>query len=313
MGGILKAVGGGNSHACNSLEDYLNQEEKVQNDERIGINCDPESFNDDFRLERAKHLIDKDARAYLHYVVSYRDTDGLTNKEILEQAKKLVEGIEKFKGHQIAIICHSDREHHPHTHIVVNAVNSETGKKLAFNKKDLEKAKELLIELDKELGIEQELKIREGYRSQSMKSYKALEKGELGDKNIWKVAIKNAVLESMEKAKSKDEFIKSLELKGYSVEWADNRKHIVVSDSEGNKRRLSNIEKEYPALEGKLTKEGLEKRFSLNAIKENGVSLEELKAQYKVKSLKDLEQEKANSWKKEIEKTKTINRGGMEL
>lgn len=231
----------------------------------------------------------------------------------MEQAKKLVEGIEKFKGHQIAIICHSDREHHPHTHIVVNAVNSETGKKLAFNKKDLEKAKELLIELDKELGIEQELKIREGYRSQSMKSYKALEKGELGDKNIWKVAIKNAVLESMEKAKSKDEFIKSLELKGYSVEWADNRKHIVVSDSEGNKRRLSNIEKEYPALEGKLTKEGLEKRFSLNAIKENGVSLEELKAQYKVKSLKDLEQEKANSWKKEIEKTKTINRGGMEL
>lgn len=313
MGGILKAVGGGNSHACNSLEDYLNQEEKVQNDERIGINCDPESFNDDFRLERAKHLIDKDARAYLHYVVSYRDTDGLTNKEILEQAKKLVEGIEKFKGHQIAIICHSDREHHPHTHVVVNAVNSETGKKLAFNKKDLEKAKELLIELDKELGIEQELKIREGYRSQSMKSYKALEKGELGDKNIWKVAIKNAVLESMEKAKSKDEFIKSLELKGYSVEWSDNRKHIVVLDSEGNKRRLSNIEKEYPALEGKLTKEGLEKRFSLNAIKENGVSLEELKAQYKVKSLKDLEQEKANSWKKEIKKTKTINRGGMEL
>lgn len=313
MGGILKAVGGGNSHACNSLEDYLNQEEKVQNDERIGINCDPESFNDDFRLERAKHLIDKDARAYLHYVVSYRDTDGLTNKEILEQAKKLVEGIEKFKGHQIAIICHSDREHHPHTHVVVNAVNSETGKKLAFNKKDLEKAKELLIELDKELGIEQELKIREGYRSQSMKSYKALEKGELGDKNIWKVAIKNAVLESMEKAKSKDEFIKSLELKGYSVEWSDNRKHILVSDSEGNKRRLSNIEKEYPALEGKLTKEGLEKRFSLNAIKENGVSLEELKAQYKVKSLKDLEQEKANSWKKEIKKTKTINRGGMEL
>ena len=285
----------------------------MQNDERIGINCDPESFNDDFRLERAKHLIDKDARAYLHYVVSYRDTDGLTNKEILEQTKKLVEGIEKFKGHQIAIICHSDREHHPHTHVVVNAVNSETGKKLAFNKKDLEKAKELLIELDKELGIEQELKIREGYRSQSMKSYKALEKGELGDKNIWKVAIKNAVLESMEKAKSKDEFIKSLELKGYSVEWSDNRKHIVVSDSEGNKRRLSNIEKEYPALEGKLTKEGLEKRFSLNAIKENGVSLEELKAQYKVKSLKDLEQEKASSWKKEIKKTKTINRGGMEL
>ena len=309
MGGILKAIGGGNSHACNSLENYLNQEEKVQNDERIGINCDPESFNDDFRLERAKYLIDKDARAYLHYVVSYRDTDGLTNREILEQTKKLVEGIEKFKGHQIAIICHSDREHHPHVHVVVNAVNSETGKKLAFHKKDLEKAKELLVELDRELGIEQELKIREGYRSQSMKSYKTLEKGELGDKNIWKVAIKNAVLESVEKVKSKDEFIKSLELKGYSVDWVDNRKHIVVIDQEGNKRRLSNIEKEYPALEEKLTKEGLEKRFCLNAIKENEVYLEQLKAQYKVKSLKELEQEK----KQKKTKVKGINIGGMEL
>ena len=309
MGGILKAIGGGNSHACNSLENYLNQEEKVQNDERIGINCDPESFNDDFRLERAKYLIDKDARAYLHYVVSYRDTDGLTNREILEQTKKLVEGIEKFKGHQIAIICHSDREHHPHVHVVVNAVNSETGKKLAFHKKDLEKAKELLVELDRELGIEQELKIREGYRSQSMKSYKTLEKGELGDKNIWKVAIKNAVLESVEKAKSKDEFIKSLELKGYSVDWVDNRKHIVVIDQEGNKRRLSNIKKEYPALEEKLTKEGLEKRFCLNAIKENEVYLEQLKAQYKVKSLKELEQEK----KQKKTKVKGINIGGMEL
>ena len=308
MGGILKAIGGGNSHACNSLENYLNQEEKVQNDERIGINCDPESFNDDFRLERAKYLIDKDARAYLHYVVSYRDTDGLTNREILEQTKKLVEGIEKFKGHQIAIICHSDREHHPHVHVVVNAVNSETGKKLAFHKKDLEKAKELLVELDRELGIEQELKIREGYRSQSMKSYKTLEKGELGDKNIWKVAIKNAVLESVEKAKSKDEFIKSLELKGYSVDWVDNRKHIVVIDQEGNKRRLSNIKKEYPALEEKLTKEGLEKRFCLNAIKENEVYLEQLKAQYKVKSLKELEQEK----KQKKTKVKGINIGGME-
>lgn len=317
MGGILKAIGGGNSHACNSLEDYLNKKEKVKNDERIGIECDPQSFNDDFRLERAKHLIDKNARAYLHYVVSYRDTDGLSNEQILEQTKKLVEGIEKFKGHQIAIICHSDKEHHPHAHIVVNAVHSQTGKKLAFDKSDLEKAKELLINLDKELGIEQEVKIRKGYRNQSMKGYKTLEKGELGDKKIWKVAIKNAVLESMERARSKEEFIKSLNSKGYKVEWTEKKKNITITDSEGNKRRLSNIEKEYPEFEGKLSKEALERVFSLNTIK-GEVSLDDLKAEYKVKSLKEkkLEQEKKeqnnNVWKEEIKK-KTRNRGGIEL
>lgn len=30
------------------------------------------------------------------------------------------------------------------------------------------------------------------------------------------------------------------------VKWEDNNKNITIIDSEGNKRRLSNIEKEYP-------------------------------------------------------------------
>lgn len=314
MPGILKAIGGGNAYACKSLENYLNQKEKVMNDERIGINCDAETFNDDFRLERAKHLVENRARAYVHYTLSYRETDGLSHQEIMEQAKKLVEKIDKFKGHQIAIICHSDKKH-PHCHIVINAVNSETGKKLSLYKNDLKQAKETLIALDKEKGLGVEVKTRQGYRNQSMKGYKTLEKGELGDKKIWKVAIKNAVLESMERARSKEEFIKSLNSKGYKVEWTEKKKNITITDSEGKKRRLSNIEKEYPGLEGKLTKEGLERVFSLNTIK-GEVSLDDLKAEYKVKSLKELEQEKKeqnnNVWKEEIKK-KTRDRGGMEL
>ena len=266
MPGILKAIGGGNSHACGSLENYLNQDKKVMNDERIGINCDAETFNADFRLERAKHLIDKEARAYLHYSLSYRKTDGLSNQEILEQAKKLVEGVDKFKGHQIAIICHSDKENHPHCHIVVNAVNSETGRKLAFDKEDLKRAKENLIALDKEKGLGVEVKTHKGYRNQSMKGYKMTEKGERGDKSVWKVAIKNAVIENIGKSVSKDDFIGRMEKQGFSVEWAGNKKNITISDSEGHKRRLSNIEKEYPEFEGKLTKESLEQIFEYNAI-----------------------------------------------
>lgn len=266
MPGILKAIGGGNSHACGSLENYLNQDKKVMNDERIGINCDAETFNADFRLERFKFDIDKSARAYLHYSLSYRETDGLSNKEILEQAKKLVESIDKFKGHQIAIICHSDKENHPHCHIVVNAVNSETGRKLAFDKEDLKRAKERLITLDKEKGLGVEVKTHKGYRNQSMKAYKMTEKGEKGDNRVWKVAIKNAVIENVGKSVSKDDFIKRMEKQGFSVEWAENKKNITITDSEGHKRRLSNIEKEYPEYEGKLNKESLEQTFEYNSI-----------------------------------------------
>ena len=195
MPGILKAIGGGNAHACANLEKYLNQKEKVLNDERIGINCEADSFDADFRIQRFKFDIEKRARAYLHYTLSYRETDGLSHQEIMEQAKKLVEGIDKFKGHQVAILCHSDKDH-PHCHIVVNAVNSETGRKLAFDSKDLKRAKERLITLDKEKGLGVEVKTHKGYRNQSMKAYKMTEKGEKGDKKVWKVAIKNAVIEN---------------------------------------------------------------------------------------------------------------------
>lgn len=265
MPGILKAIGGGNSHACANLEKYLNQKEKVLNDERIGINCEADSFDADFRIQRFKFDIEKRARAYLHYTLSYRNTDGLSHQEIMEQAKKLVEGIDKFKGHQVAILCHSDKDH-PHCHIVVNAVNSETGRKLAFDSKDLKRAKERLITLDKEKGLGVEVKTHKGYRNQSMKAYKMTEKGEKGDKRVWKVAIKNAVIENVGKSVSKDDFIKRMEKQGFSVEWAENKKNITITDSEGHKRRLSNIEKEYPEYEGKLNKESLEQTFEYNSI-----------------------------------------------
>ena len=118
----------------------------------------------------------------------------------------MVEGIDKFKGHQVAIICHSDKNH-PHCHIVVNAVHSETGRKLSLYKNDLREAKEILIGLDKEKGLGVEVKTHKGIRNQSMKAYKMAEKGEKGDEKDWKVATKNAVIEKCsENRMSKDDF-----------------------------------------------------------------------------------------------------------
>lgn len=249
----------------------------------------------------------------------YRDSDGLSHEEILEQARKLVERTDKFKGHKVAIIYHSDKPSHPHVHIVVNAVNTDTGRKLAFDKRDLAALKERLIALDREKGLEPEQKNRRGIRNQSMKGYKTLEKGELGDKNIWKVAIKNAVIENIDKAKSKEEFIKLMESKGYMVKWEEKNKNITIIDSEGNKRRLSNIEKEYPELEGKLSKESLLETFKLNEIKEQGAGLQSLADKYQVdikaieKSLEVKEEKKEEikekaKFKEETEWTRKLTR-----
>lgn len=291
MAGILKAIKGGNSHACSNLEKYLTEKEKLIGDEAIGINCDPYTFNSDFVFDRAEFSVDKKARAYVHYSLSYRDSDGLSHKEILEQAKKLVEGIDKFKDHKVALICHSDRPHHPHVHIVVSAVNSETGRKLSLSKQDLAKAKEILIALDREKGLEPEVKTHKGIRNQSMKAYKMAEKGEKGDNKVWKVAIKNAVVENVGKSVSKDDFIKRMEKQGFSVEWTEKKQNITITDSEGNKRRLSNIEKEYPTYEGKLNKESLEETFKYNSIVLESTENEEISDE--LASLSKIEEKEA--------------------
>ena len=159
MPGILRAIGGGNAYDCEELERELIKDAKFPYLDMIGINCDAETFNDDFRLERFKFDIENSARAYLHYVLSYRLTDKLSVEEILEQSKKLVERIDKFKGHQVAIIYHSSTNSiSHHCHIVVNAVNSKTGKKLSVYWKDLSEAKEILISLDEEKGLGKEEK-----------------------------------------------------------------------------------------------------------------------------------------------------------
>lgn len=154
MPGILKAVGGGNAYDCEKLEKELIKDAKFPYLDMIGIDCYAESFNDDFRLESWKFDIDNEARAYVHYILSYRLIDKLSIEEILEQAKKLIESIDKFKGHQVAIIYHSSTNSiSHHCHIVVNAVNSGTGRKLSVSKFDLARAKKILVSLDKEKGL----------------------------------------------------------------------------------------------------------------------------------------------------------------
>ena len=66
----------------------------------------------------------------------------------------MIESIDKFKGHQVAIIYHSSTNSiSHHCHIVVNAVNSGTGRKLSVSKFDLARAKKILVSLDKEKGL----------------------------------------------------------------------------------------------------------------------------------------------------------------
>ena len=89
------------------------------------------------------------------------------------------------------------------------------------------------------------------------------------------------------------------------VKWEDNNKNITIIDSEGNKRRLSNIEKEYPEYEGKLSKESLLETFKLNEVKGHGAELQSLADKYQV-DIKAIEKRlEVKEKKKEEVKEKT--------
>ena len=67
----------------------------------------------------------------------------------------------------------------------------------------------------------------------------------------------------MEESLSKDDFIKSMEQKGYSVVWKDTHKYITFINQEGKKVRNSNLQKTYNM---KVGKEELLEIFRKNSL-----------------------------------------------
>ena len=57
-----------------------------------------------------------------------------------------VELAQYFKGFEVQIATHIDRDHW-HNHLIVNSVSCENGKKLQFNEKDLIKLRALSDEI----------------------------------------------------------------------------------------------------------------------------------------------------------------------
>jgi hypothetical protein len=69
-----------------------------------------------------------------------------------------------------------------------------------------------------------------------------------------------ALMETVPQSASREEFISGMEERGWSVQWEDNRKHILFQNQNGNKVRDSNIEKTFSGME--VNKEVLLNEFT---------------------------------------------------
>ncbi|MCD8239474.1 MAG: relaxase/mobilization nuclease domain-containing protein, partial [Clostridiales bacterium] len=148
---IIKAV---NSRASiNTIIQYITN--PVKTEERfIGtFNCRKNNILGDMRATK-KSWNKMGGRQYKHFIQSFSPEENITPEEAHAIAEELVNSWDKFKGYEVCFATHTDRNH-IHTHIVVNSVSYETGKKFNYSKRELQEFKDLsdkiLIEHNKQI------------------------------------------------------------------------------------------------------------------------------------------------------------------
>ena len=151
--------------------------------EKSGLNCDVDYAKSSFKATR--ELYGKTGGNEGHVVIQSFQPGEVDPKQCnalgLELAQKIA------PNHQVTVYTHDDKEH-IHNHIVINAVNLETGKKFNNNKKALHDIRRANDEVCKAHGLsvvtEQNATVR---YTQAEKA--VLEKGQ----SSWKDEIRQAV------------------------------------------------------------------------------------------------------------------------
>lgn len=255
---ILKAVK--NSHSSiRHILNYVTKNEKTIGKKLCsGFNCSIDTAVAE--MNTIKELYGKTGgRTYKHFVQSFSPDEEITAKQAHEIAGEFVKNCPLFSDFEVVYATHVDREH-VHTHFVVNSVSFMDGHKFQMSKKDLENMKILnnklclehgfsICELGKKKSFDGQ--DRKGLVSDNMDKYQFLKKAEKGKVKSYVQETAVAVFESMQNSFTKDDFIKSMEQKGYAVVWKDSHKNITFTNQDGKKVRNSNLQKTYNLKVGK--------------------------------------------------------------
>ena len=235
---------------------YTTQDSKTVDENGVklvtGVNCTADSAYTEFC--NTKNLFSKrDGRQYYHFVQSFGIDENITPQLAHEIALRFASESEKFKGFEIVVSTHCDRDH-VHSHFVMNSVNAESGKKFHINESDVE---ELMNQSDKlclEYGLSVVPKTTDKPKSKNMsdREYRSAVKRE-----SWKLRLEATIANAMKIAKSKEHFIMLMEFEGYKVSWSDSRKYITYTTPDGNKCR------DIKLFDNKFLKEKMENEFTI--------------------------------------------------
>lgn len=245
-----KAQGGG---AMGRALDYVKQEKKTLWEERqlvTGWNCVARSAYDE--MMATKRLYKKtDGRMFYQFIQSFDPAEEVTPGEVhaigLELAQRL------FPEYEVVVATHVDTEH-LHNHLIVNSVSCANGRKLHQNAADLQRQRQV----NDEICMAHGLGVLEPPQKHSQKKqmrpgeYRSAVRGE-----SWKFQLMNTVDQCMKRARTRADFIREMERRGYQVRWEETRKSITYTTPKGKKCRDDRLH------EDKYRKEVMEREFRI--------------------------------------------------
>ncbi len=217
-----------------------------------GHNCTPETSY--VEMMATKQSFRKtDGVNFLHYVHSFSDKENITPWQANEIARELAERL--FPDNECVIATHNDTDN-LHSHIIVNSVSFNDGKKLHMSPTSLQEQRQV----NDEICLAHGFSVLEPYDGTRKKKrltpgeYRAAMRGE-----SWKFKLIKAIDEALEYSPNKESFIQNMEYEGYEVLWDDTHKHILFTTPEGKKCRDRTLH------DDTYLKETLEKLFAYRA------------------------------------------------
>ncbi len=245
-----KAQGGG---AMKGSLDYVKRKDKAMWGDRqlvTGWNCVAQSAYEEMMTTKRRYG-KTDGRMFYQFVQSFSPEEDVTPEEVhaigLELAQQL------FPDFEVVVATHVDADH-LHSHLIVNSVSWKNGCKLHQNAADLQRQRQISDEICAAHGLTvleppkkyaQEKKMRPG-------EYRSAVRGE-----SWKFRLINAIDLCMRKARTKAEFLREMEKRGYQVRWEDTRKYITYTTPKGKKCRDDRLHDE------RYRKEVMEREFRI--------------------------------------------------
>ena len=150
-----------------------------------------------------------DERKYYHFKLSCARKDNITPRRAHDFAEEVAEAF--FKNYECVIATHTDTET-VHSHIIVNAVDPITGKKLQFGKAEYAAMKDEVNRIGKEHGYTET-----DFRKRSKNSRTPIEKKIiLKGGTSWKEELREVIAEGIKNSKTSEEFKEYLD-KCYGV------------------------------------------------------------------------------------------------